>query len=571
MVSLLPARNAAADLPGHLESVARFADTVVALDDGSTDDTRAILEAHPLVHTVLTNPRREGYAGWDDSANRNRLLAAALDLAPAWVVSLDADELLAADDAAALRAFLAHGADPDDAYLLPVLRMIGDLDHYAGEPLWVGRLFAPVPGHVFPSDRLHFVPIPTAIPRSRWRRTTFRIQHRGALTPERRRARLAKYREADPNHEWQGSYDHLLHVPDRTRLWYPRGALLPAVAHQPVEDSEPLAPGEPAISVVIIGRHDEARILRAVTAATRQELDDPFEVIVVTSGGERIAEAVRAATPGVTVIALDGPALPGQARNAGLRVARGRWVTFPGSHVELAPGSLAARLAAHRRGWPMVTETMRNGTTTRAGWASYFLDNAGLLPGRPSFAFESPPPRASYHRGLLAEVGGFPEDRRAGEDSVVNEELFARGYGAWREATCETTHHSPCRTAGVLVVHHAQRGRGRAQMLLDARAVGELSTRRLVGGTVRWLPGRLRWTHREVARWGGDLRGEYRRSLPWVVAGATAAWLGCWYELAGRMVGQAVRRSSGRASGRVSGRWAGSGGGGQRSPRRRSR
>ena len=215
----------------------------------------------------------------------------------------------------------------------------------------------------------------------------------------------------------------------------------------------------------------------------------------------------------------------------------------------------------------MVTETMRNGTTTRAGWASYFLDNAGLLPGRPSFAFESPPPRCSYHRGLLAEVGGFPEDRRAGEDSVVNEELFARGYGAWREATCETTHHSPCRTAGVLVVHHAQRGRGRAKLLLDARAVGEMSTRRLVGGTVRWLPGRLRWTHREVARWGGDLRGEYRRSLPWVVAGANAAWLGCWYELAGRTVGQAVRRSSGRASGR----WAGSGRGGQRSLRRRSR
>ena len=100
MVSLLPARNAAADLPGHLESVARFADTVVALDDGSTDDTRAILEAHPLVHTVLTNPRREGYAGWDDSANRNRLLAAALGLAPAWEGPLDAGRPPAAAESA---------------------------------------------------------------------------------------------------------------------------------------------------------------------------------------------------------------------------------------------------------------------------------------------------------------------------------------------------------------------------------------------------------------------------------------------------------------------------------------
>jgi glycosyltransferase involved in cell wall biosynthesis len=532
VVSLLPARNAAPDLPGHLESVARFADAVVALDDGSTDDTRAILEAHPLVHTVLTNPRREGYAGWDDSANRNRLLAAALDLSPSWVMSLDADELVAPDDALALRAFLLHGADPDDAYLFPVVRMIGDLDHHGGPPLWVGRLFAPRPGHVFPSERLHFVPLPTAIPRERWRRTTFRIQHRGALTPERRRARLAKYREADPDHEWQSSYAHLLDVPDHIRRWHPRGALLPALAHQPMPDPAPLGPDEPAISVVVIARNDEARILRAVTAAVHQELDEPFEVVVVTSGTDRTATVVRQAFPEVTVVALDRPALPGEARNAGRRVARGRWITFPGSHVELAPGSLAARLAAHRRGWPLVTETMRNGTTTRAGWASYFLDNAGLLPGRPSFAFESPPPRCSYHRTLLDEVGGFPEDLRAGEDSVVNEELFARGYGAWREATCVTVHHSPCATAAVLAVHHAQRGRGRGRMLADARSRGELGTRQLLRSTVRWLPGRLRWIHREVERWGGDLRAEYRRSRPLVILGAAAAWVGCWYELA---------------------------------------
>lgn len=536
MVSLLPARNAAADLPDHLASVARIADVVVALDDGSTDDTRSILASHPLVHTVLTNPRREGYAGWDDSANRNRLLAAALELSPAWVLSLDADERFDDHDADALRAFLLDGADPNHAYLFPVHRMLDEGDHHAGPPLWVGRLFAPQPGHVFPSDRLHFVPLPTAIPRERWRETTFRIQHRGGLTHEHRLARLAKYREVDPHHEWQDSYDHILDVPERSRRWHRRGALLPAVAHEPVVDREPLAAGEPAISVVVIARDEEDLIERAVSAAVAQELAEPFEVIVVTSGTDptdRTAEVVRRAFPDVTVVALEQPALPGEARNAGLAVARGRWVTFPGSHVELAPGSLAARLAAHRDGWPMVTDAMVNGTRTRAGWASWFLDNAGLLTGRPSFAFTAAPPRCSYHRDLLAEVNGFPEDLRTGEDSLVNEELFARGYGARFETTCRTTHHSPCRTAGVLAFHHAQRGQGRARLLLDARAVGELSTRRLVSRTLRWLPGRLRWTHREVARWaGGDLRREYRRSLHLVVLGATAAWVGCWWELA---------------------------------------
>ena len=43
---------------------------------------------------------------------------------------------------------------------------------------------------------------------------------------------------------------------------------------------------------------------------------------MVTSGTDRTAEIVRSQFPGVRVVALDHPALPGEARNAGLRAAR---------------------------------------------------------------------------------------------------------------------------------------------------------------------------------------------------------------------------------------------------------
>src|SRR5215207_4109597 len=101
LVCLLPVRNGEADLPGYLEAVEGLADAVVALDDGSTDGTRQILERHPLVKRVLVNPPRADYVGWDDAANRNRLLEAAADLAPDWILSLDADERIPPDDAAA--------------------------------------------------------------------------------------------------------------------------------------------------------------------------------------------------------------------------------------------------------------------------------------------------------------------------------------------------------------------------------------------------------------------------------------------------------------------------------------
>src|SRR5439155_17672048 len=112
------------------------------------------------------------------------LLAAAAALEPDWLLSLDADERLDADDGAALREFIESDALPRFAYGFTVYRMIGDLDHYDKEGLCVYRLFAYEPAQRFPARRLHFVPIPTSIPPARWLPTTLRIQHVASLTEE---------------------------------------------------------------------------------------------------------------------------------------------------------------------------------------------------------------------------------------------------------------------------------------------------------------------------------------------------------------------------------------------------
>ena len=113
LVCLLPARNAEGDLPGWLESARGFADAVVALDDGSTDRTRELLAADRWWRCCWRTRRRESYEGWDDAANRQRLLDAAAELEPGWILSLDADERIDAADAEALRDFVEPGARPD--------------------------------------------------------------------------------------------------------------------------------------------------------------------------------------------------------------------------------------------------------------------------------------------------------------------------------------------------------------------------------------------------------------------------------------------------------------------------
>ena len=294
-------------------------------------------------------------------------------------------------------------------------------------------------------------------------------------------------------------------------------------------------PAAPALSAVVISRDDESVIERTVRSVVEQESPWPFEVIVVTSGSDRTAEIVRDRFPGVTVVELPRPALPGEARNAGLRLARGDYVSFPGSHVELPQGSLAARIAAHRLGHAMVSGTTLNGTRTVAGWAAYFLDNSAALPGRPSTVLDGPPAHCSYTREALFAVGGFPEHLRAGEDTVVNHELARRGYTAYRAQDVRLIHHTPCRTRRRLLGHYFVRGRSSGRILLEGRRTeGQLlhvhtarASRRL-----RAHDGR-RSIGRHVEEWGsGEERRAYRSARKWIAAAWAAHRLGACLELA---------------------------------------
>jgi glycosyltransferase involved in cell wall biosynthesis len=554
VVCLVPARNAAADLPRLLEAAPLVCDAIVALDDGSTDGTGDLLAAHPLVVRLLTNPVRPDYRDWDDAGNRNRLLEAAAAFDPEWILSLDADERIDPGDAAALRAFLATDALPGCAYGFHHVPMRGDPDHYLPRFQWVYRLFSYAPGQRFPNRRLHFTPIPTAIPRALWFRTTLRIQHFGSLTADRRVARFEKYLEADPDRTYQSDYRHLLYHPAPSELlrWHPRPPDLPVLdaALGLDEDGQTdrrtdgqtdgntqssiLSPqSSPALSAIVIARDNEATIARTVASVVGQECPEPYETIVVVSGTDRTAAVVRERFPQVTLIDLPKPALPGEARNAGLRVARGEFVSFPGSHVELPQGSLAARLRAHRRGYAMVTGVAENGTRTRAGWASYFLDHAWGLPGHVPSVLDGPPAHCSYAREPLLAAGAFPEGVRTAEDTAVNRELVRRGYVALRDPAIRFVHNNPCRTPWRLVRHHVQRGRGWGRLLVeDHRTTGHLLNREVVATRlVHHLPARWRQIAAGVGKADPELRPQYERARPLIAAGAVASWLGMWYEV----------------------------------------
>jgi glycosyltransferase involved in cell wall biosynthesis len=205
LVCMLPVRNGADYLDRWLENVASFADEVVALDDGSTDDTYDILRSSSLVTNVLRNPRRETFHGWNDGENRRRLLEAAGALEPQFMLSLDADETVFEPDTARLRSFLEHDALAASAFSLRHLRCWGEL--VSTQVHQVFRLFGYRTGQAFHSQRLHFSPIPTSIDPRMWFHTSIRLLHHGAADDGAVAARASKYDEADPDRAFADGHE----------------------------------------------------------------------------------------------------------------------------------------------------------------------------------------------------------------------------------------------------------------------------------------------------------------------------------------------------------------------------
>jgi len=155
LLALLPVRNGGPELDAWFDNVRDVVDGVVALDDGSTDDTAERLKAEPLVRELLANPSRPDETGWDDRTNRQRLLDAAAALGADWALWLDADERLAQGDGAALRQFVDEGAKGEHAYGFALHDQVAP-GRFAPEPKWVYRLHAVRSGDRLPERRLHF-------------------------------------------------------------------------------------------------------------------------------------------------------------------------------------------------------------------------------------------------------------------------------------------------------------------------------------------------------------------------------------------------------------------------------
>lgn len=195
----------------------------------------------------------------------------------------------------------------------------------------------------------------------------------------------------------------------------------------PAADDVPPAPADPStvsaapvVSVVISARDGAATVDRAVAAILAQRDAPPFELVLVDNASRDDTGARAAATgdPRVRVLRLeDRGSGPGNARNHGVREARGPLIAFTDIDCYPEPGWLAA-LAAAAADADLVAGAIRPEPTERSPWERTLRVAAdhGLYPTANLLVR-----RETFLRG-----GGF---RDWHDDGTPTDEAPARPFG----------------------------------------------------------------------------------------------------------------------------------------------
>jgi glycosyltransferase involved in cell wall biosynthesis len=301
------------------------------------------------------------------------------------------------------------------------------------------------------------------------------------------------------------------------------------------------------MSVVVMGYRNHDTIVGAVRSVLEQASADPYEVVVVVSGGDDSGNLIRGAFPELAVVDSPARLLPGAARNAGVENTRGDVVAFLAADCMAEPGWVAARLAAHRAGRMIVASAVTNGGRDRPwSWASYFDLFSGRLSGRPGGVVRPPDPAAhglSYARSVLEQLGGFDEQLPAGEDTAAAVRADGLGFEVWFEPSIRTAHVGPSGTKE-LVCEQYRRGALRARV-----AAADLRPTTPWRALIAFVPVWSIWLRTRVVRswrYAPELRSRLLLCLPWLAV-ARAAGVAGWYRE--RLRGSRAGASDARALG----------------------
>jgi hypothetical protein len=214
LLALVAFRDEMRFLPGLFENLAGQVDGVVALDDQSTDGSRAFVKSQPLLVDLLTvEPGTQEEL--EDGRNHRALTEAAWRHDADWLLGIDADERVERDFRRRADAEIASAEAAGAPALWVPFRELWDApDRVRMDGIWASKrkacLFRADRNHRFDDRRVHAIWAPWPPSGDDYPEADLRLYHLRMIEPADRRARVERYRRIDPDHRWQEiGYDYL--------------------------------------------------------------------------------------------------------------------------------------------------------------------------------------------------------------------------------------------------------------------------------------------------------------------------------------------------------------------------
>ena len=179
---------------------------------------------------------------------------------------------------------------------------------------------------------------------------------------------------------------------------------------------------------VVIPTYNRAQLVREAVASVLAQTYRPVEVIVIDDGSTDATDQVLAPHDWLRLVRQEHTGMPGQARNAGARLARGAYLAFLDSDDLWLPQKLELQVAAATTGAEVVHHTRER--WQRAGrvvsqraqhhrWSGdLFADSLRKCVIGPSTVL--------LRRTVFEAAGGFREDLQVAEDYELWLRLTAR-------------------------------------------------------------------------------------------------------------------------------------------------
>lgn len=229
---------------------------------------------------------------------------------------------------------------------------------------------------------------------------------------------------------------------------------------------------QPDVSFVIAAYNAEATLDRAIASAIAQR-DVSVEVVVVDdTSRDRTLEVARSYPQDIVrVVALPENRGPGGARNAGLELARGRWVAVLNSDDAVYPGRLSTMIArAEKAGAEIAIDNLQvvreDGVAEDTMFPAAYLESLGeisladyiagniVFESRFNLGYLKP----IFQRRFLNENGlRYDEGLIIGEDYILLASALAKGGKCVVEPTTGYVYHIRSGSISrVLELHHVE-------------------------------------------------------------------------------------------------------------------